>query len=364
MKTMNLMKRALVLGIMTSAMFSITAFADITKSVTISFTEGKEDPGTIHSAEPKVSGNAEIVNWEASLPYEEWKAGKKVTFTIDLDGRKGYTLSRTKTDVRVSGKNAELASKSVDSGDMTLRVNYWPSMQLAAPTNIYFEDEFKAVWDKVEGAKKYEVKVYADGKTKKTVSVTKNEIDLSEFATDGSEITFDVRAVPKDDKESKYLKASDWTDADDSTTASSDNSSYGKFSGSGQNMTFRDDNNNTVAGWQVINGNWYFFNPNNNNKAIADAWAQIDNQWYYFNEYGILQSGWLLNGGQWYFLNPAHDGTFGRMMTGWIQVGPGSPRYLLNAGENPNLPYGAMYSNTTTPDGHTVDASGACYDQF
>lgn len=358
------LKKAVVLGAILSSLYSVTSFADVLKNLTVNFTEGKTDQGVIWSAEPSVSRNAEIVNWDVSSDYSQWKAGKKVTFTIEVEGTDNWLLSKSKTDVRVSGTNADLVSKSVSDGHMTLKVNYFPTMQLENPKNIYFEDQFIAVWDEVDEADEYEVRIYEDGSKSKTVSVTKPEIDLSDYATDGSEVTFEVRAVPKNEKQSKYLKASDWVSSNDSTTADYNNTAYGKFSGSDQNMTFNDTEGNQVSGWQQINGNWYYFNPNNGNKAIVDRWEKIGEQWFLFNKYGIMQSGWVLSNGYWYFLNTSHDGTFGKMLTGWIQTGPASPKYYLNQGENQHMPYGAMYANTTTPDGHHVDESGACYDKF
>ena len=51
------------------------------------------------------------------------------------------------------------------------------------------------------------------------------------------------------------------------------------------------------------------------------------------------------------------------MQTGWISKGPAGPDYYLNDGSVADLPLGACLTNTTTPDGYQVDASGAWYRQ-
>lgn len=53
--------------------------------------------------------------------------------------------------------------------------------------------------------------------------------------------------------------------------------------------------------------------------TYATSWEKIDGEWYFFDESGWLVSGWLQRGKRWYWLNPNHDGTFGKMATGWIQ---------------------------------------------
>lgn len=42
--------------------------------------------------------------------------------------------------------------------------------------------------------------------------------------------------------------------------------------------------------------------------------------WYYFDENGYLVSGWLNDNNRRFYLHPLHDGTFGRMYTGWNKI--------------------------------------------
>ena len=75
--------------------------------------------------------------------------------------------------------------------------------------------------------------------------------------------------------------------------------------------------------------------------------------WYYFLDSGYMATGWIEVNGSKYYLFPNSDGWKGRMLTGWQWI-DGNCYYLDPQGQNE----GALYKNTTTPDGYAVDAEG------
>ena len=75
--------------------------------------------------------------------------------------------------------------------------------------------------------------------------------------------------------------------------------------------------------------------------------------WYYFLGSGYMATGWIEVNGSKYYLFPNSDGWKGRMLTGWQWI-DGNCYYLDAQGQNE----GALYRNTTTPDGYAVDAEG------
>ena len=75
--------------------------------------------------------------------------------------------------------------------------------------------------------------------------------------------------------------------------------------------------------------------------------------WYYFLDSGYMATGWVEVNGSKYYLFPNSDGWKGRMLTGWQWI-DGNCYYLDAQGQNE----GALYRNTTTPDGYAVDAEG------
>ena len=75
--------------------------------------------------------------------------------------------------------------------------------------------------------------------------------------------------------------------------------------------------------------------------------------WYYFLDSGYMATGWVEVNGSKYYLFPNSDGWKGRMLTGWQWIN-GNCYYLDSQGQNE----GALYRNTTTPDGYAVDSEG------
>ena len=57
---------------------------------------------------------------------------------------------------------------------------------------------------------------------------------------------------------------------------------------------------------------------------MRTSWIQVGKEWYYMNNSGAIQTGWQQIGGKWYYFNTS----------------------------------GALLTNTTTPDGYTVNANG------
>ena len=337
--------------LMMAMLFCFTSFAETKVTyVSVQFTEGKADPGIVYPVELKCNSNQyEVEDYSLSREYDSWKPGRKVTYTVTIIAKEGYYF--IKKDTKVYAQNATVVSDSISRSRIELRINYIPKVTLEAPSGIYFEDEYLAKWDKVAYASAYEARIYQDGRFYRTEKLTDEEIDLSNYATDYEDITFDVRAVPKDSEESKYLRNSEYTNCDEVFSAL-DNTAYGQFRGGYDNLTFYDSDGYYSQGWEFINGAWYFFDSNNGNRAVRNAWALIDGLWYYFNDYCVMQTGWVYLGGVWYYLQPS-----GAMATGWICLGPSrGPWYYLDPSS------GAMWHDAVTPDGYYVDGSGAWYE--
>lgn len=109
---------------------------------------------------------------------------------------------------------------------------------------------------------------------------------------------------------------------------------------------------NKYSGWFIDSKeDWYYFNESD--KAMKTGWHHDDKDgyWYYLNPSdGKMATGWQTIDGKEYFFQPMRDmGNyhFNNEQEKWL--------YSLNS----KVPYGAMYVNTTTPDGSKVDTTGA-----
>ncbi|MCI8949321.1 MAG: hypothetical protein HFG49_04660 [Lachnospiraceae bacterium] len=106
------------------------------------------------------------------------------------------------------------------------------------------------------------------------------------------------------------------------------------------------------SGWFIDSKeDWYYFNESN--KTMKTGWHHDDEDgyWYYLNlSDGKMVTGWQTIEGKEYFFQPVRDmGNyhFNNEQEKWL--------YVVNS----KVPYGAMYVNTTTPDGFKVDGTGA-----
>ena len=67
---------------------------------------------------------------------------------------------------------------------------------------------------------------------------------------------------------------------------------------------------------------WYSYSDNTYAKSgWYSSVEQGKTDWYYFADNGYLVSGWFENDGKKYYLHTEHDGTFGKMYTGWNKIG-------------------------------------------
>ena len=162
------------------------------------------------------------------------------------------------------------------------------------------------------------------------------------------------------------------------------------------------DSGASAKNWKKIDGIWYYFNKENqmeigwvntggqsyylsNDGSMKTGWLQYKGQWYYFAQSGEMKTGWVKDKETWYYM----DST-GIMKTGEIEVA-GHHYYLEDSGamkqgwlKKANDWYfykedgsravgwikdkdkwyflkenGQLLVNGKTPEGYTVDSSGA-----
>lgn len=73
--------------------------------------------------------------------------------------------------------------------------------------------------------------------------------------------------------------------------------------------------------WLQVNGNWYWFDENG---VMATGFTEIEGVLYYLLESGgiegALAGGWIERDDGWYYAHDIHDGHFGELQTGWLQL--------------------------------------------
>ena len=104
-----------------------------------------------------------------------------------------------------------------------------------------------------------------------------------------------------------------------------------------QVWSFQDPKANTVKGWMVYKGDWYFLDEST----------------------GFLKTGWLSRNGKSYFFNTEKGSREGALLSGWNWI----DGYCYYFSEKDDESYGELQKSTTTADGYKLDDSGRWVDE-
>lgn len=297
-------------------------------------------------AEPTITSNSgsyslENVSWKYDA--EDWKPGKKVELTLTVNSS-GNTFkdSYTRSSCRIEGADF-ISAKAEDDTTLLVRASYVPVVQLGDTERAAWSDanKTKAVWKKVAYATAYHLRLYEDDSLKKSLTITTNSVDLTEYMRNGHSYYYEVRATAETTAEGRYLKNGQYVQSDDSIEPELGDTS-GQWRNYTQGSKYRDESGNYVTNsWKMIFGKWYYFNPDG--YAVV-GWLNNNDKWYYLEQDGVMKTGWVQVNNTWYYLDAS-----GVMQTGWLQTQPGTWYYLA--------PNGAMLTNTIV-DGYQLDSNG------
>ncbi|MBQ7796545.1 MAG: N-acetylmuramoyl-L-alanine amidase family protein [Lachnospiraceae bacterium] len=327
---------AAAIGVMTV----FPAFASV-KTVKLTFANSYET-GTI--LEPQVYSRTsgvvvESVEWGKDL--ENWKPGQKVSVTVTLSSDDTFASSFNAQSCLISG--GSFVSAKRDSGDLIVKAVYYPVVQLAAPESAGWSklEENTAKWEKVEYATGYQLNLYCEDNYVRTVNVTTNKADLSEYMTDEGYYYYEVRATGKELNDLRYFKYSEYTVSEDIELDDlGDTDGRWKTYTTGKKY-LKDDGTYATNEWYKILGKWYYFDENSH---VVTGWKLVGPTWYYMDQDGVMQTGMIQVGETWYYLN--NDGA---MVTGWVQRTPSEWNYFKEDG--------SMAVNTVV-DGYVIDENG------
>ncbi len=220
---------------------------------------------------------------------------------------------------------------------------------------------------------------FADIQENHTISVTFKQTETTGTETGGSGGSTTGTTTSGGSRSS----SSD-DDDDSSSSLASDDSGIWVQDGNGWRYVYKDgryEAGTAVAGgdsagqvsWKQIDGKWWAFGADG---YLATGWVfdQESGLWYYVDETNGMKTGRHYDNedGCWYYL----DAVSGHMLTGWQWI-DGKWYYFNEDSESPtwvfdgNLnkwiydestshrPFGAMYADEETPDGHTVGKDGS-----
>lgn len=122
------------------------------------------------------------------------------------------------------------------------------------------------MWDAVEGANRYEVKLYKDHRQLAAMTVKGNTCDFSSYINSEGSYTFNVRVLG-----SYTTSSSVWSTDSDAKV-----------------LTREDAWTRANGTWQKSASQWRF--KYKDGTYAANCWRVINDKWYYFNYNGYMES--------------------------------------------------------------------------
>lgn len=347
---------------------------------------------TLSDERLKVTEEARYVDPEDDV----WIRGEipVIRLEIGVKEEEKYRFTSS-TKVRASGARSEVKSKRILDGGDGLRVELRlpkVSGDLEEVDEFYWDGR-RGRWSEVEGADKYEARLYRSSTLVTTVTTENTSFYFYPYMNRSGEYTFRVRGICSSDGEKGK-----WTDKSEEFYLSSEDVYTGAVPG-GENSgngpqadagwiqdqsgwAYRmSDGSMAWNTWVYVDNAWYYMG---NDRYMRTGWIFVDNGWYYLDPVtggpkGSMKTGWTIADGRWYYLDPAPGGPQGSMKTGWVQVngfwyyldpvsgGPrgamktgyqtiGGKRYYLDPGS------GALWTGRYVPNGKWADENGAIGD--
>ena len=359
------------LAIMAALAMSIPAYAADKKISEVKFRVNAKPEAGDSIGDPDVQvtkGNVEITEQEFDNDDSEWERGDKPVIYLTIEAKDGYQLSGTKLSATKSAY--KVTKRSGDKSEWKVKITMSAvDGDLDTVEDLSWSNR-TATWDSVSDASKYEVKLYRNSSTVTTVTTTGSSYNFYPYMTKSGDYTFKVRAVDGSDKgewsdesDEYYMNSSDVYTGTPPTGNSSNNSSGGSTPANANGQWV-----NSVYGWS------YYING----VPVKNNWVYVDNEWYHLNANGFMDTDWIYTDNNWFYLNPVSDGTRGRMLTGWQQIGP--YKYYLNPVSDGtrgarktgyqfidgawylfDLNSGALWTNMVAPNGMVADANGVLH---
>lgn len=365
------------LAIMAALAMSIPAYAksDDKKIKEVKFRvnskpEAGDSIGTPEVEIDKPTSKVEITEQEFDNDDDEWERGDKPVIYLTIQAKDDYYFSGTTLTTTKASYKATKRSGNNNKSEWKVKITMTAiDGDLDTVDDLYWSNR-TAKWDEVSDAKKYEVKLYRNSSTVTTVTTTGSSYNFYPYMTKSGDYTFKVRAVDGSDKgewsdesDEYYMNSSDVYTGTPPTGNSSNNSSGGSTPANANGQWV-----NSVYGWS------YYING----VPVKNNWVYVDNEWYHLNANGFMDTDWIYTDNNWFYLNPVSDGTRGRMLTGWQQIGP--YKYYLNPVSDGtrgarktgyqfidgawylfDLNSGALWTNMVAPNGMVADANGVLH---
>lgn len=225
---------------------------------------------------------------------------------VYVNAEDGYYFSLKSSDVHLKGATYVTAVKPAGMDSTVLKITMdLPSMagRMSGLESVQFGADGMAVWEPVEGAGSYEVRLIRNSTTVGgTRTVEQTSVDFGYLMTKAATYTVKVRPVSRVDWEKK----GQWAVSDnvyvDSAAAERFRAASvtpGEWIQDDNGWWFRnEDGSYTSNNWQLINGSWYYFDGNG--YMMANSWVESGGFYYYVGSDGAMLKSTYVPGTQYY----------------------------------------------------------------
>ena len=229
--------------------------------------EGGEEVGELTAVSSNrqftVEGS-EYLKDDDTWSYGEWPVGE-----VELSANEGYSFpSATRNLFHLSGCGVQYQSARTEDNGSTLILHVrLPRIDGALPAPLTADwSGHTAIWDEVEGADRYEIRLIKDGRTLTTVTSSSTSHSFEDWINNEGSYSFRVRAFNNYDR-----KSSSWCSDADPIVITPEEAWF-----------------HTKGTWKEENGKHRFLYPNGAFPQMA--WRQIDGKWYFFDGAGYMVS--------------------------------------------------------------------------
>lgn len=243
---------------------------------------------------------------------EEWHSQANPEVTIYLTAKDGYYFNITKaSQIKLRGCTYKTAARQNSSTTLAVTVTVNDvERAIGEVEEMRLSDQGVCSWEPIDGAAAYEVRFMRDNTTVGGTQVVHGAtLDCAQYLTRGGSYHYKVRAIHEADSSVK----GDWADSPDIYVSDAQAKAYREAAEAAE----------SAGEWIQDKNGWRFRLPDGT--FVAGKWKRINKEWYYFQPNSYIARGWTDIDGASYYLDPTT---------------------------------GAMWYNTTTPDGHTLGIDG------
>lgn len=253
----------------------------------------------------------DLGGFEVENPEEFYDGTANPVVKIFLSAHDDYYFNITKaSQIKLSKCKYKTAARQDSSTTLVVTVELTEIKKTVGDIEeLNLEDNGKATWGEVYNAGSYEVRVLRNNSRVGSLTVDITSCDISPYLTREGSYSYKVRAIHKADQSVKgrWIESNSISVDEDRAKANREAAEAAESAGE----------------WIADRGSWKFRLPDGT--FVANAWRRINKQWYYFLPDSHIARGWTQVEGAWYYFDPTT---------------------------------GALWVNTTTPDGYTVGIDG------